>query len=110
MNMKKYMESEYLNAKIIDAIEIVGDRKGVIISDVAEEDGKFGVKPFVSVELQGVKRKWNPSRLSCSNLGKAFGEESMSWVGKVIHFKTEMQHNDKMGVVGYIPDPDQTTL
>lgn len=97
MDMTKFAESEYLTT---DKIENSKTKRGIVISDVTELDGKFGKKAELMVEIDMIRKKWNPNKVSVQNLIVGFGVDSKSWLGKEVIFSVEKTEKGDKTIIG----------
>lgn len=97
MDMTKYAESEYLTS---DKVKAATNKIGVIISDVSEVKGDYGLKPQVTVDFNDMQKKWSMNRQSVANLCDNVSKDSLKWIGKQILFTTSKASNGKTTIVG----------
>lgn len=82
VSAKRAMESEYLTAKNVqDSLT----KKLVIIGEGEYENTDYGVRLTLPVEIDGLKKKWRPSKDSCKNLARdCESDDTNDWVGKPV--------------------------
>lgn len=97
MDMTKFAESEYLTA---DKVSKSATKKGYIIGDAEEVEGKFGSKVQLLIEIENIRKKWNPNKTSVQNLIDAFGTDSKKWLGKEVIFSIETTEKGKQTIIG----------
>lgn len=97
MDMTKYAESEYLTAEKINKSLT---KIGVVIADATEIDGKFGKKSEFLIEIDEVRKKWNPNKTSVQNLIEGYGKDSKSWLGKEVIFSVVKTEQGKDTIIG----------
>lgn len=99
MDMKRYRESDYVNAQLVQE----SPSKKLVILDEGSETRGFNEKSKVVeflVNLDGKKKSWKPNKASLDNLGDAFGDESSAYIGKQVTLTIEKTKNGMEAVVG----------
>lgn len=82
MNVKKYVENEFVSLEILKN----GMIKAAIISPGIEKfNEKYKEMRFViDVQIKGENKIYQPNKMSINKLSEAWGYDSENWVGKVI--------------------------
>ena len=97
MDMTQYAESRYLTAEKINESET---KKGKIVSDVEEVDGKYGKQAELTIEIDGLKKKWKPNAPSVQNIIPVWGSNSTNWLGKEVSFVVGATATGKVSIIG----------
>lgn len=74
-------ESSYLTA---DIVESSPTKQAVIISGGGYEDGDYGKRLSMKVNIDTKEKKYSPNRTSAKNMQNAWGNETDAYVGKRI--------------------------
>lgn len=75
------MEGKYVNADLVRASP---SKKCVIMPGAKYEDGDYGAKLHLVVQLDGKEKTWSPNKDSVKNIAEEYGTDTDNWIGKVI--------------------------
>lgn len=75
------MEGKYVNA---DLVRQSPTKKCVFIDEGKYEDGDYGAKLHLTVEIDGKQKTWAPNKDTVKNISEEYGTDTRNWIGKVI--------------------------
>ena len=84
MDTTQFGESQYLNTEIIKAST---SKKVVVVGDAEIEDGKFGPKLTLPIEIDGKRKKWGLNKDMVKSMQSAYGKDSRIWINQNVEFK-----------------------
>jgi len=85
MDMTQYGQSEWLTPEIVKQSPT---KMGRITQNITLEEGKFGVRPKMEIEIDGYTKSYQPSKDTVRNLILAYDKMSEGWINKEIRFQT----------------------
>ena len=75
------MEGKYVNA---DLVRESPTKKCIIIDEGSYEEGDYGAKLHLSVEIDKKIKTWSPNKDSVKNIAEEYGRDTKAWIGKII--------------------------
>lgn len=107
VDVTQAMEGKYINA---DIVRESPTRRCVIIDEGRYEEGDYGAKLHLTVEIDGKQKTWSPNKDSVKNIAEEYGRDSRKWVGKIIKLSIG-KVNGKDTVNGMpVPMPKEETI
>ena len=74
-------ESDFVSVDMVKGLE---KPQLVILGGGDYEEGDYGRKLVLPVNIDGREKKWSVNKDSAKNLKQAFGADTVSWVGYII--------------------------
>ena len=106
VDVTQAMEGKYVNADLVRASP---SKKCVIVDEGRYEDGDYGAKLHLNVEIDGKQKVWAPNKDSVKNIAEEYGTDSNKWVGKLIKLSIgKIQGKDTVNGIP-IPIPKVTS-
>jgi len=97
-------ESTYLAA---DVVEQSPTKIAVIVDGGNYEDGKFGKRLSMKVNMDTKEKKWNPNMTSAINMKNAWGSDTDTYVGKKVSLTVLIEGTNKKVIAVPMKDVEQ---
>lgn len=85
-------ESNFITAELI---EDSPTKRLVVVSGGSYEEGQFGRRLQIKVNIDKKEKRWNPNRTTVQSCIAAWGKDTDEWIGKTIEASVKEENGRK---------------